>query len=165
MRQSVGCLDIRKKELLALSVRDIHPAEAVPYILERIGSITETNQPPPRDIPFLRKDGRVLYVEVVSKFLTYNGRPCSMGIFRDITERKRVEEALRQSHDELQTIYDGIIEGCRHYGHRNKTLCASELSLCRMLGYSEEELLSVSIKDIHPPEDAAANDLRESFRR
>ncbi len=63
-------LGYSETELLSLSVKDIHPAEALPYILERIGSIMETNQPPPKDISFLRKDGSIVYVEVVSRFLT-----------------------------------------------------------------------------------------------
>jgi PAS domain-containing protein len=30
---------------------------------------------------------------------------------KDITERKRTQEALRQSHDELRTLYDGAVDG------------------------------------------------------
>jgi PAS domain S-box-containing protein len=143
-------LGYSEKELLALSVRDIHPAEALPYILERIGSITETNQPPPRDIPFLRKDGRVFYVEVVSKFLTYNGRPCSMGIFRDITERIQAQEALKQSHEELRAIYDGMPDGLLVADIETKKFVRCNASMLQMLGYSEDDLLSRSVMDIHP---------------
>ena len=104
-------LGYSETELLALSVRDIHPAEAIPYLMERIGSMTEATQPPPRDIPFVRKDGSVSYVEVVSKFLTYNGRPCSMGIFRDITERKLAEDALAESEAKYRHLVEATDTG------------------------------------------------------
>ena len=153
-------LGYSESELRSLSVKNIHPAEALPYILERISLVEEANQTPPGDIPFLRKDGSVFYAEVVGKFLTYNGRPCSMGIFRDITERKRAEEALQQAHDQLQTIYDGIIEGSHHYGHRNKTLCACELYAVPDAWLHGGRIAGRSLKDIHPPEEVT-DDLRE----
>jgi len=74
-------------------------------------------------------------------------------VISDITERKRAEEALRQSHDELQTIYDGMVEGLVITDVETRRFVRVNPSMCRMLGYSEEELLVRSVEDIHPPED------------
>ena len=74
----------------------------------------------------------------------------------DITERKRAEEALRQSHDELEAVYDGMVEGLVILDSETKRIVRVNSSLCRLLGYSEEELLSMSITDIHPADDYAA---------
>ena len=106
MRQSAGCSATRKTELRSLSVSDIHPAEALPYILENIPLVEEPNQTPPGNIPFLRKDGSVFYAEVIGKFLTYDGRPCSMGIFRDITERRQAEAALAESEAKYRQLVE-----------------------------------------------------------
>ena len=99
-------LGYSKTELRSLSVRDIHPAEALPYILERIHLLDEPNQTPPDNIPFLRKDGSVFYAEVIGSFLTYDGRPCSMGIFRDVTERLRAEAALAESEAKYRQLVE-----------------------------------------------------------
>jgi PAS domain S-box-containing protein len=76
----------------------------------------------------------------------------------DITERRQAEEALRHSHHELRTIYDGMIEGLVITDIKSKRFVRVNAALCRMLGYGEAELLQASIQDIHPPEEVS-NDL------
>jgi two-component system CheB/CheR fusion protein len=80
-------------------------------------------------------------------------------VVEDITERKRADETLRHTHDQLQTIYDGIIEGLLITDVETKRFVRVSSALCQMLGYTEQELLQLSIKDIHPPEEAP-NDLQ-----
>ena len=53
-----------------------------------------------------------------------------------------------------------MIEGLFITDIETKCFVRVNSSLCRMLGYSEEELLAASIKDIHPPEEVS-NDMRE----
>jgi PAS domain S-box-containing protein len=102
---------------------------------------------------FLRQDGTTFAAEVSSAVIRdATGNPeALMAAYRDISERKQAEEEIRQSHDELQTIHDGIIEGLLIADIETKRLIRVNASLCRMLGYSEAELLAASIEDIHPP--------------
>ena len=51
---------------------------------------------------FQRKDGTVLDVEINMTIIAYGGKDVFCTIVRDISERKRAEEALRQAHDELE---------------------------------------------------------------
>ncbi|MGA1824277.1 MAG: ATP-binding protein [bacterium] len=39
-----------------------------------------------------RKDGRIINVEASTAIIQFNGKPATMGIVRDVTERKRMEE-------------------------------------------------------------------------
>jgi PAS domain S-box-containing protein len=83
-----------------------------------------------------------------------NGTPSHYGVVvTDITERKQAEEALRQSHDELETVYDGMVEGLVILDSETMRIVRVNSALCRLLGYAEEELLSMSITDIHPADD------------
>ena len=65
-------------------------------------------------------------------------------------------EALQQSHDELQAIYDGMVDGLLIVDIETKRFIRANATICRMLGYSENELLSRSIPDIHPASDLPA---------
>jgi PAS domain S-box-containing protein len=97
-------LGYTEAELRSLSVGDLHPAEALPYIVERLCAVEYDRLHISRTIPVLRKDGSTLYAEVIGNFLIYNGKPSAMGIFRDISERKRAQEALAKEHRNLKHL-------------------------------------------------------------
>ena len=56
------------------------------------------------DIPLVRKDGGIVYVDIVSDRITYNGRPCLIHLFRDTTERRQAQEALKKEHRTLKHL-------------------------------------------------------------
>jgi PAS domain S-box-containing protein len=60
--------------------------------------------PPIFALELVRRDGTIIPVEARIRFMRdHEGNPIGFhGIYRDITERKRAEEALRKAHDELE---------------------------------------------------------------
>jgi PAS domain S-box-containing protein len=74
---------------------------------------------------------------------------------REIEERGKAEEQLR-------AIYDSLVDGLLIANVATKRLVRANPSILRMLGYSEEELLSLSVMDIHPAEDLPS--VLEKFR-
>lgn len=73
-----------------------------------------------------------------------------IGTWRDITERKQAEEEIRESKEELQTIYNGMVDGVLIAVIETRRFIHANSAICNMLGYSEAELLSMSIDEIHP---------------
>ncbi len=110
-----------------------------------------------RDVPytFRRKDGTEFAGEISCAVVQdASGKPVArVALARDITKRKHTQEALRQSNEELQAIYGGMFDGIMVVDIETKRFVRSNPALGRMLGYSEKELLSLSVKDIHRPED------------
>ncbi len=105
----------------------------------------------------LHRDGRRVVHEVnVAPVFDGTGTCCGFrGISRDITERQRTEKSLRQSHEELQAIYDGMVDGLLIADVETKQFVRANQAMSQMLGYTEEELLSLTVRDIHPPKDIA----------
>lgn len=91
--------------------------------------------------PILDKEGKVI-------FLVPEGR--------DITDLKAAEEMLRQNRDELQAIYGGMVNGVLIADEKTTRFMRANSAMCRMLKYTDDELLSMSVKDIHPAEELAA---------
>jgi PAS domain S-box-containing protein len=95
---------------------------------------------------------RCLLVTAVPKIDKAGAFVETFGLFFDITERKQVQEALRQSHDELRAIYDGMADGIVIVDIETTTPVRANAALCQILGYSDEEVKTVTIHHAHPPE-------------
>jgi PAS domain S-box-containing protein len=61
---------------------------------------------PPLEEQFVRTDGTVIDVEVMATATQYEGKPAVMVVFRDITERKKMETALLENEKNYRDLYD-----------------------------------------------------------
>jgi len=67
----------------------------------------------------LKRDGTVFPVEITGRFFTRQGRPVHLAAIRDISERKRAEEALRDKESQLRQLTESLpqlIWTCRPEG-------------------------------------------------
>lgn len=69
---------------------------------ERVKNNMRSGYEKPYEVTALRKDGTTFPCEIQARMIEYQGRPIRVTALRDITERKKAEEALRQAHDELE---------------------------------------------------------------
>jgi PAS domain S-box-containing protein len=135
-----------REELLSKTVHDIDPnfpAETWPGYWERLkrsGSLR-------LESCHRTTDGRVYPVEILSTYFEYEGREYQTGCARDITERKRAEEALREAEARYRTIFENADEGIFQTtpdGH----LVTANPALARMFGYESPEEMISSVTDI-----------------
>lgn len=82
-----------------------------------------------------------------------SGTPQRMvGTHQDIDDRKLAESALRYSEQKFRTVFDTIASGLLIISPLCGLLEVND-TLCRMLGYSESELLAMGIEDLIDPGD------------
>ncbi|MDO8264343.1 MAG: PAS domain S-box protein [Gallionella sp.] len=84
------------EEMLQMSPVDIDTPEAAAKVPERIKAILEQGKLVFETIQ-VRKDGVPVPVELNARVIDYDGKPAIMSVVRDITERKRMENALQQA--------------------------------------------------------------------
>ncbi len=91
-------------------------------------------------------------VEISSKvLLNSHGKLIGLqGITRDITERKAAQEAIRGSEERYRSLFEFGMDGILIADIETKRLEYANPAICKMLGYSAEELEGMSISDIHP---------------
>jgi PAS domain S-box-containing protein len=93
-------------EMLNLGVEDIHPVEDLLRVQKQIERQIEGEILLAADIPVKRKDGSVFYADINSTTVELSGRPCLIGVFRDITERKKVESELKLNESRLEALLE-----------------------------------------------------------
>ncbi|MGI8551058.1 MAG: sensor histidine kinase [Dehalococcoidia bacterium] len=95
------------------------------------------------------RDGRTKTLEVSSRLLYRDGQPVGIhGIARDLSERKRAEEALRLSRDQLQAILGSVADGVMVQTADGKLLYANDAAadLCGFA--SATDFLTTPLEDV-----------------
>ena len=133
----------------------VHPDD-LPWVQNRIQSAMVKHMHFQAEYRVVWPDGSLRWVEERGQFFYEAATPRMVGTIVDITERKRAEAALQQSHDELKSLYDGMVDGLVVADLETKRFVRANPSMCEMLGYSETELLAMSVMDIHPKDDLPA---------
>lgn len=95
------------------------------------------------------KDGAIRHVRI--SLASIGSR--NIVTFEDLTERKRAETTLRESEEKFHAIFEGALDGVLLADAENKHFATGNPAICRMLGYSQEELARLGVADIHPQQD------------
>jgi PAS domain S-box-containing protein len=76
----------------------------------------------------------------------------SVLVFRDQTEERQAQKSLQESEARYRALFDTSADGILIADIVKWQFKYANPSICRMLGYSEEELLVLGVADIHPKE-------------
>jgi PAS domain S-box-containing protein len=90
--------------------------------------------------------------------IPYDGGRACLGTLVDLTERKLVEDALNESKNRYQTLFNCSSDSICIVDLQNKFLEVNEAA-CKLMGYSRAEFLRKSLKDIAAPQFSRLLDL------
>jgi two-component system cell cycle sensor histidine kinase/response regulator CckA len=153
-------LGYTREELLTKRVEDIHPRGRLDEVLRIFEAQMRGEFVLMQEVPCLRKDGTVFFVDINASPITLDGCQCGMGAFRDITERRKAEEALRVSEAELRSVQDAMVDGLVIVDIETQRLVRLNPAAYRMFGYEPGELEGMLVHAIHPPEDVEFTNLQ-----
>ncbi|MDP4238199.1 MAG: PAS domain S-box protein, partial [Bacteroidota bacterium] len=94
-----------KEEFLSMTIKDIRPPEDIPALL--IDAQDERSSYKPAGVwRHIKKNGEMIFVEITTVSVISSGKPVRHVLVQDITERKRAEEALRESEEKYRTMIE-----------------------------------------------------------
>lgn len=146
-------------ELLGRSIRDfIHPdhwaasAERTRRVLE------EGERAPMRETVFVRVDGQPISVESTGCPITFDGQRAALATFRDVSARKRDEEALRENAARYRLLTEDVKDVVWVMDAATLSFDYVSPAVERLRGYTPEEVMAM------PMTHALANDAAEFVR-
>ena len=137
---------LSRDEMLGMSNRKYMDEETAKKVYRIFNQVYKTGQACKIfEWEIIRKDGKKAVLESpVYLIKNARGEPVGFrGITHDITERKRAEEALRQSEEKYRTILESIEDGYYEVDLAGNFTFFND-SMCRILGYPKEELMGMN---------------------
>ncbi len=120
---------------------DIHPDNRE-RVQERLHRLRNNKQ----DVPFIeekfrRLDGTYIDVEVAAAPVIFDNREAVQVVFREITERKKTEQQLRGSREQVKEIFDNLEVVFFSMKMPEEHLIQISEACEKLCGYSAEELI------------------------
>ncbi len=120
----------------------VHPDD-LPVAIETFKQALNGKMPPPYELRIRSKSGEYLVGEFVSKPCVENGKTVGeSGIVRDVTERRKSEEALKSSEAKFRLLFENVPDGVYQSTPDGKIITANP-AIVQMLGYSSLDELRV----------------------
>jgi PAS domain S-box-containing protein len=134
-----------RDEFIGMNVDKIRSTETLSQIPGNV-NIVEENESATFETVHRRKDNTTFPVEISSRVITIEGSKYYQSIARDITERKRVENILKESEERFRKIFEespfSILMSDKDF-----SIIRANQSFCNFIGYSEEDLKSFTFRD------------------
>ncbi len=108
-QKSLELTGYSKSEMLALNVMDLAPLESTEDVEQKFNKISRDGYVN-FEVDYLTKDSEVRYVEVSASTFESGGKTLVQSLVRDITDKKKYEQALKESEERYRQLVDSVTD-------------------------------------------------------
>jgi PAS domain S-box-containing protein len=127
-----------REEFLSMSLKDICPPEDIPALLKDVEKTKGYNQS--GVWRYIKKNGKLIFVEITTFPVIFNGMNARSVLIHDITESKKSEEKLRESEFRFKQVSENAQELIWEVD-KNGLYTYSSPVIKNLLGYEPEEIV------------------------
>ncbi|HKQ80479.1 MAG TPA: PAS domain S-box protein [Blastocatellia bacterium] len=138
-------------------VGSIHPEDREPAI-DKAQSVIRNGEEYNDEFRVIRGDGSIAWLAAKGRVIrgASGSAERMIGVNIDITDRKRAEQALRESEERFRSAFDHATIGMALIALDGGFLQVNR-SVCELLGYSEQELIGAKFQSHTHPDDLDSN--------
>jgi len=145
-------LGYSRNELLKMTVHDIDPLFPEEVWAKHWEEIKEKKSFTIESL-HKKKNGKILNVEISINYLEFEGNEYNFAFAKDISERKKSEEALTESETRYRTLFNHLADPVVIFDQENHTFLDCNESAVRKYGYTYKEWMTMKPMDLHPPDE------------
>ena len=149
-------------EIIGRQVLDLVHKDFREFVRERIRTSYEDQVPMPlRDAVILSVEGTPIDIEATTTPVVAGGRPATLVIMRDITERKKASAALQESEQQLRSLFDApnIVLGILEDLGDDIMVVRANGTLAALYGASPEGLSGKRTTEFNVPQEVVRDQL------
>lgn len=136
-------------EIIGMKQTELHPPEFAEKYIDKFAQHIKSKKAVEDGLFARHSSGKDIPVSVSASVFEFKGKTLVQGVFRDITEQKRIENALKESEERFKTLSNVAEEGILI--HDDGIILDANDALLNMFGYAREEAIGASAFDyIHP---------------
>ena len=98
------------------------------------------------EIQYRKKDGSQFTSLLSARPIQYAGEDCLVAVVADISNRKQIEDALRQSEEKQRQLVESMREGFGVLNERNEVTYINK-RFCELIGFRPEEIIGRPVTD------------------
>ncbi len=145
-------LGYSKEELYRLGPMDIQQDDGAAVLADEKSKISSEKHSLFQKV-LLAKDGKRIPVEINATLFKFQGKSIVLAIIRDIAERKKKDDALRESRDYLDKIINSIGDPIFVKDREHRYILVNDAH-CRLAGHSRDEIIGKTSHDLFQKEQA-----------
>jgi two-component system cell cycle sensor histidine kinase/response regulator CckA len=145
-----------EKELIGKNFMDVKALteESKEKILESFMKRIEGIDTPPYEVELVTKNGEALPFELSASPIYEEDKIVGVqAVFRDLRERKKTEEKLRESEERLRDLYESVPDALAVYVGKEGHLIDYNKAFKKSYGYTDDELKDKAFLDFVHPDD------------
>lgn len=143
-----------RDEFMSLTLRELDTPSDRELLAPRMRELRDRGEAT-FQIEHVRKDGTILPLELYARVVSWGDTKAILSIATDITERRKVNDALMESEGRYHVLFEGSADGILIADIETKRFKYANPAVCRMFGSSEGELRTMGVADIHPKAELA----------
>ncbi|MHC4266011.1 MAG: PAS domain S-box protein [Planctomycetota bacterium] len=122
-------------------------------IMKAFGEHMQGREVTPFEYAVVTKDGKRIESFYTTRLIKYKGENAILGTIMDITERKRIEDALRASEENYRLIFNAANDAIFIHDIETGAIIDVNQKMSEMFGYTTEEVKSINVGDISSGEE------------
>ncbi len=143
----------REDDWAGKSFLDLAVPESREELAAILGAAAASGPPERHEVVGLKADGSRFEMEVTPARMTFQGKAATQAILRDVTDRRRAEQALRESEERYRLLFENNPQPMWVFDNETLAFLAVNDAACDHYGYSRKEFLAMTIRDIRPDEE------------